>query len=290
MNGTASWKRLGVRMEIKRSPEREQYLFDTIRKAFLEKDKDRHKSIHLSDLLYPRQAYWQRKVNLPITDSEVQYFVIGRGHEDVFHYVTGLKHVEVREWEGIVYSIDFFLDHPNEMKTRRGYLAKEGEEKDRYESYLNQLRGYCACEHILEGGLWVWSLLEKIDVHKSAPQLACYEVVFTEEELESERKSLVERRDALQKALDYVFDPFIEDVPASPWMALPVCPEWMCKETLTNMIEKPHCITCNRDFEGEWGLNKHLDSKTGKGHETKPGVYEKTVSPKCKYYQYCMGE
>jgi hypothetical protein len=276
-------------MQIKRSPEREEYLFKTIINSFFERDKDRAESIHLSDLLYPRQAYWRRKHPLPATRSEVQYWVIGRGHEDVFHHVTGLKHIEVREWEGIVYSIDFFLDNPNEMKTRRGYLAKDGEEPERYESYLHQLRGYCACEYKQKGELWVWSLLEKVDAYKSAPVLACYDVLFTEEELEEERKSLLTRKNGLQSALDYIFDPFIEDVPSMPWMALPACPGWMCIDTLTTMIKKPYCKTCNREFEGEWGINKHLDSKTGKGHETEGAVFEKTVVPKCKYYPMCLG-
>ena len=47
-------------MEIRRNPDREQFLFSEIRKSFATSDIERNKTIHLSDLLSPRQAYWKK--------------------------------------------------------------------------------------------------------------------------------------------------------------------------------------------------------------------------------------
>jgi hypothetical protein len=279
-------------MQITRNPEREQYLFGQIRKSFAILDIERNKHIHLTDLMTPRQAYWKRVMPLPLEEREIQYFIIGRGHEDVFHRVTGLSKLEGKVWEGICYSMDFFApplepnifpvgSRPTEMKTRRGYLAKEGEELERYSNYLIQLKGYSAVEWILVGELWIFSLVEKTDAYRTEPQLACYEVQFSEEELHIERDRLRTTHKALLYALTGVAE--------TPWMPLPSCEEWMCRRTITNMIEKPRCIDCDREFETDYGAGLHQKGKKTLGHKIKPAVYEKTYEPRCKWYRWCMG-
>lgn len=283
-------------MIITRNPEREQYLFDQIRKSFAVLDLERNKHIHLTDLLTPRQAFWKRRMPLPLEEREIQYFIIGRGHEDVFHRVTGLSKADDRIWEGIHYGMDFFApplepyvfpvgSRPVEMKTRRGYLAKEGEEAERYSNYIAQLKGYAAAEWILVGELWIWSLVEKTDAYRTEPQLACYEVQFTEHELYEERARMIQTRNALI----YALAPPVSNDP--PWAKLPLCEDWMCRRTITNMVEKPKCLTCNppREFETDYGASLHQKGKKTLGHEIKKAVYSKTYEPKCKWYRWCIG-
>jgi hypothetical protein len=258
-------------MNIIRNSDRERFLFDTMRPSFGERE-----GIHLSDLLTPKQAYWKKVMPLPVTDKEIQYFVIGRGHEDATHRITGYEHLPSRQWQGIWYSMDFFDGHPIEHKTRRGYLAKEGEEAKRYDSYLNQVKGYCACEDATTAELWIWSLLEKVDEYRSEPVLACYDVHFTQQELQEERERLLQTRNDLAYAIS-THNP----------LPLPDCPEWMCAEKRTNMIKKPFCVTCLKEFETQWGIEKHTSSNTGRGHEVMNAEYEITYTARCKWFQFC---
>jgi hypothetical protein len=264
-------------LEILRNRIKEEELLGIIGQNFFEKERS---GIHLSDLLYPRQAYWQKMHPLPPTSSEIQYWVIGRGHEDVVHRVSGFKHIESRVWNGIHYGIDFFREHPIEMKTRRGYLAKEGEEATRYDSYIAQLLGYCACENIPKGELWVWSLLEKKDSFRSAPEFAVYEVDFTVDELHEERERLMEMKVCLLNALSGSVESYDR---------LPECPEWKCIQKDTTVAVPPKCLTCNREFQTDWGIEKHIGSKTGKGHNVIYALYEVKITPRCKWYDECKG-
>ena len=194
------------------------------------------------------------------------------------HRIVSLEKTPSKQWNDIWYGIDFFDQHPIEMKTRRGYLAKDGEEKERYESYIKQLIGYCACEDKTEGELWVWSLLEKTDSFRSAPKMVCYDVLFSGDEIEQERQRLINMRDRFLAALKGDMVVLSE---------LPDCPKWMCMDRKTTVKEMAHCVTCNRDFATDWGLNKHAESKGGKGHEVKKIVYDVTETPKCQWYADC---
>ena len=71
-------------MEIKRNNERSNFLLDTIAKSFPPRQ-----GVHLSDLLYPKKAYWEKTLPKQITNKEVQYFVIGIGHEEAMHRLSG---------------------------------------------------------------------------------------------------------------------------------------------------------------------------------------------------------
>lgn len=266
-------------MQIQRNEKREVEIFNRIRESFIKKDKERNNNIKLSDLLRPRQAFYQKMFPMPPTDLEINYWVIGRGHEDVMHRVAELNKPESKIWNGIYYGIDFQIDNiPIEMKTRRGYLAKDGEEIKKYESYIEQLIGYCACESILNGELWVWSLLEKTDSFRSAPKMVCYNVDFSQEEIDIEQKRLLYTKEQLIKAL-------AGDVKALE--DFPSCPEWQCFRKETNMLTPPKCKTCDREFKTEFGIDSHVNSKTGKGHEVTHATYDIKFIPTCKWYTLC---
>src|SRR3972149_8434106 len=246
-------------MQIRRNPEIEQWLFDEIRRNW---GKEPREGIHLSDLLTPRKAYWQRIKPLYPTDKEIMYWLTGQGHEKVMEASSGYSHAETKEWNGILYTPDFFFNFPNELKTRRRNLAEEGKEAETYDYYLQQLKGYCACENKTHAWLHVWALVEKQEDRTTKPELGCYEIDFTEEELDLERIRLSLTKDKLIFAYN-----------SKSHKELPLCPSWMCGKESRIMVVKPHCLICKKDFETEWGINKHINSKTGNGHEVTRGEY-----------------
>lgn len=269
-------------MELSRNLNREAEVFQKIKDYFTIKDAGKSDNIKLSDLLYPKQAYFQKKFPLPITDDEVNYYVIGRGHEEVVHKYTGYFKPESKQWNGIWYGVDFMItDKPIEMKTRRGWLAKEGEERERYESYLKQLVGYCACEGINQGELWIWSLLEPTDEFRSAPKMVCYDVNFTQEEIEKEQLRLLQMKDCLLHALDW---------DTVSHTLLPDCPEWKCYRKKTTMLTVPKCISCDREFKTDYGIKSHINSSKGKGHKVIFATYNVEKIPSCKWLSMCKGE
>jgi hypothetical protein len=263
-------------MQIRRNPEIEQWLFDEIRNNW---GKEAREGIHLSDLLSPRKAYWQRIKPMAPTDLEIQYWLTGRGHEGVLSRASGYDHAEQREWNGILYTPDYFHNFPAELKTRRRNLAEEGKETEVYDYYLLQLKGYCAVENKTHGWLHVWSLVEKQEDGTTKPEIGCYEIDFTPWELEEERARLLFVRAELRNSLE------VKD-----HRALPLCPAWMSGKESRIMIKKPHCETCKKDFETEWGINKHINSKTGNGHTVTQPEYKTEYIKLCKWFDDCKPE
>ncbi len=263
-------------MEIKRNKSIEEWLFNEIRNNW---GKEAREGIHLSDLLSPRRAYWQKIKPMYPTDLEIQYWLTGQGHEKAFSRAFGYEHAEAKEWEGIKYSPDFFHNFPTELKTRRGNLAEEGKEAETYNYYLKQLLGYCALEEKTMGWLHVWSLVEKQEDGTTKPEIACYEVHFTNQELEEERKRLLNIRLLL-----------MECISRKNHTTLPKCEKWMCGKESKTMVVKPMCNDCYREFETEWGANKHINSKKGYGHTIIPAEHKFEYIKSCKWWEDCLGE
>lgn len=263
-------------MKITRDKSIEEWAYNEVRGVF---SKEIREGIHLSDLVMLRKAYWQRIKPLPPTDEEIDYWVSGRAIEYRFLNAIGYQKAEAKEWEGIMYTPDLFFSFPAEFKTRRGWIAKEGEEEERYDLYLKQLKGYCAIERKTQGWLLVFSLVEKQADHSTKPERAFYRVEFTEEELKQCREELLYLRQSLLYALD-----------THEFKHLPLCPGWACGKEIKTMTRKPYCETCGREFEGSWGAIKHLDSRTGAGHTMRTAEYEREFKERCKWYQNCQGD
>lgn len=260
-------------MKISRDEATEKWLFDEIRTNM---GKEAREHIHLSDCLAPRKAFWQRVKPLPLTDDEIMYFSTGRGHEDVLLYISGYSHGKAKQWEGIWYTPDLFMNFPVEIKTRRRNLAEPGKEAEVYDYYLKQLKGYCAVENIQQGWLFVWCLVQKQEDKKTKPEMACYTIEFEPVELQFERERLLDTKIAIEGS-----------IAGKDHSMIPQCPEWMCGQVNNIMIEKPACLTCKKEFDAEWRIKKHVESKTGKDHETKPGVYRQEYEKRCKWFDDC---
>ena len=229
-------------MNITRNRDKEQQLMSELI-GNLTRPRD---GVHLTDLLSPRQAY-----------------------------ASGYEKVRQKEWNGIYYNIDFWYGNPCELKTRRWGLAKEESEADEYDHYLAQLKGYCALENMTYGNLQVWCLVDKRNSHQK-PEFGLYDVEFSKEELENERKRLIHMRNALTFALDF-------EAPSE----LPLCQEWMCGKKHNVMVTKPYCNTCSREFQTDYGLDKHINSRTGNGHDVTFATYKEVFEPRCKWIVEC---
>lgn len=261
-------------MKIERNKSVEQWAIEEIQNNW---GNEAREGIHLTDLLTPRRKYWQVVKPLKASIKEISYWTSGSAIEAKILAAMGYAKGGTKEWKGIKYSVDTFLGNiPAEIKTRRRALAEEGKEEEIYEHYLKQLLGYCAIENSTKAWLIVLSMLEYKDATHTEPEWAFYDVSFDENELEDERKRLIETKLLLEDALKN----------KNPDL-LPYCPKWMCARTLKIMTKKPYCITCNKEFETEWGANKHISSKTGAGHEIMPAEYEIKAEKICKYYDDC---
>jgi hypothetical protein len=258
-------------MKIIRDRDLEGRLYTTIQDNW---NNNERMGIHLSDLLVPRRAYYQKLFPKPATPDEILYWLSGSAIETGLGRALGVSHGATAEYEGVFYSPDFFLEHLTELKSRRRYLAEEGKEEAEYEHYLNQLKGYLAFTKKNVGNLVIISLAEKVDNWKTKPVLAGYRVEYTDEELDGIRYELLAVKEKLQIALENK-DP----------KDLPLCPRWMCYKKIKNQVETPKCITCDREFKTDWGLGKHGEANTT--HKLQPTKYDEVITPTCKWFAEC---
>lgn len=240
--------------------------------------KEAREHIHLSDLLAPRKAYWQRVKPMNPTKEEIMYWTSGNAIENRFLRAIGYQKAEVQEWNSILYTPDIFFNFPAEAKSRRRAMAKEGEEERVYDYYIKQLLGYCAVVDKQQGWLLVFSMVERQEDGSTKPEWAFYRIEFTKEELKKQREDLLVIKEDLEIALHGNLD----------YTVLPLCPSWMCGKQTQIMIKNPYCETCSKTFKTEWGINKHIESKTGIGHKIVQPEYKIEYIPRCKWYEDCL--
>lgn len=270
-------------MKIERNPKRETLVLNQIRKSFT--DEGPRTGVHLSDLLSPRRSYWSRVRPLDPTNSDVLYWLAGRGHEDALGRVAGLVVTEQKFWHPtsdipstlpISYRPDFTFNglFPGEFKTRRWNLPEPGEEAIQFESYLEQLRGYCAIEGSNYGLLLVLSLLEGKNrndpMSKSEPALAAYDVFFSDEELAGTREWLEERRDT-----------FVTALMSRDHTTLPLCKDWMCGKPKKVIDQGAYCHKCEKEVNHK-PAHEHVIA----GH-VQPAVEHWEYEVRCKWYDVC---
>ena len=211
-------------MEIKRSQKMERMILDKI-KAHLNRAPRSLDKWHVSDLLYPRKSYWQRKDPQPMTDTQALYFTAGRAHHGILEAALGKwekpkgDRVDAGEFEklGIYYSPDLRMPYPWEIKTSRSEYEPKNLAKG-FEGYLKQLHKYQACMDNNHGGLLVLFLGLKQGWRK-VPEIRFYTVKMTDKE----RKAEVENIKRLVKALNTAVKTEKHD-------KLELCPAWMCKD------------------------------------------------------------
>lgn len=261
-------------VEIYRDAEFENELVDKIVKNWGNNERP---DIHLSDLISPRKAFFNKTLKVDATKDDVFTFLVGTGIERELGKLLGEKHAKTQNVAGIFYSPDFELPNITELKSRRRGLAKEGEESEVYDHYLRQLKGYLALSDQREGNLIVFSVAEKVDdSYKTKPELAAYRVRIDSEESKTVLAELLQTKELLEEALR-----------TNEFRGLPLCEDWLCGRTIKTMVTPPHCNTCDRDFANDYFLKKHKGGKKTLDHEIEYGTYEFTWEPMCKYFDVC---
>ncbi len=224
-------------LKISRNQAIERMILDAVKASF---DVPRE-GIHLSDTLQARQAFWRRVMPLPPSDQDVLFWVAGRSAEDMYSRIPGLLVAEEKAHQvtsdlAVVFRPDFHLLEesgfltPTEFKSRRAPLAKPGEEAKVYAHYLSQLGGYAALEGALVGKLIVFDL-GRAQAGQS-PQLAVYDVEWTDDEMSSRLKTVEAVAELLLAAIaGYNIEVMARGcaTPAREVInALPLCEQWLC--------------------------------------------------------------
>ncbi len=195
-------------------------------------NEKRKEGIHVSDLMDPRQAYWQRRKPKALTDKLAVMFLIGKvlhafvlaavdkvkskAKEDQLASDEGSKYSEELE---IWYSMDKSINGiPRELKTTRSYYVPKT--KKDLDMYCEQLMCYMVCEWSRLGQLWLLMLNIKDKITgRTAPGYECFTIEVTEADLKVYKKRMIQVRDRLLKALKRK-DP----------AGLPLCRRFKCGE------------------------------------------------------------
>lgn len=283
-------------------------LMDEMRQSF---GSGGRPTLHLSDLLQPRKAFWQRVLPKPATDDEVVYFLSGRGYEDAYGRIVGLERGRPAEAFGITFTVDFYRGTFAELKTRRRDLAPPERIADDYSHYIAQCKGYCAfIRGAVQQGVAMdprWMLVDPDNLRRcellvfttaqqqpdgtTKPDFQVIDLEFTEQELDDWLVELLQRAGNLDVMLARVLSP---GPPAGTKLKhecsrfLPLCSAWMCGKRSREMTTKPLCQTCAKDFQTDWGIDKHVSSRTGAGHAVTKAEYRYFYRPRCKYYDDCQ--
>jgi hypothetical protein len=219
-------------MNIERDIEREREVYDKV-KAWLTRFP--RVELHVSDLQYPRKAYFQRIDPKPLSDEQAGYFIAGHGHhymiEAIIDPEKGRKKKGDKEkgsdsgtydFDGLKYSPDIRLPTVTEFKTSRAQYGPKNDEKatllKEYKQYLKQLLMYMAIEDEGIGHIVILYLrLKNKKLNKSVPTFRVYKVTATDQEREVIRDKIRAAKALLEKALE-----------SKDHKALSLCPSFMC--------------------------------------------------------------
>lgn len=292
---------------IERNPDREATLLAALKESF---DEPRE-GVHLSTLMSVRSSYYASIVPLPLTETQVGYFASGRALEDVVARLVGIDvgavpaqrvsipgliageqrfyapdgtvrgAAQAAQVNEISYRPDFRWDGvPVEFKSRRAEFAKPGTEAEKYDNYLEQLKGYCAFDRINQGGLYLFDIgggctpaLGHADYYTREPSFAYYDVLFNDDELERMRAELGQRRD------QYLAAKAVGTVKAG-W-TLPLCAPWKCGKNRKHITTPAKCAAPGCDV-------KHRVEKAG--HMMSPAVAQWEYTPRCPHYNFSRPE
>lgn len=268
-------------MIIKRSTELEEKIINIVKENWITKIRT---DVALTDLIYPRKAYFSRVDPKEPTLTEILDFLRGKSIETGLGDLLKMDHPQSRKAHGIFYNPDFRFptlegkEEITELKSRRGYLAKDGEEEERYGYYIKQHKGYCALEGENRGNLIIFALNEKEDDGwKTGPKLVAYTMEYSDEDLRQHLEWLIGRRDL-----------FLSTLADNDFTRLPECAEWNCGVTHKTIVDKPKCLTCKKDWVSEKFFYMH--KAKNKSHEMIPGKYEYTFEPRCSWIDKCQPE
>jgi antitoxin (DNA-binding transcriptional repressor) of toxin-antitoxin stability system len=194
----------------------------------------RRRRISVTDLVNPRQAYFQRAHPEIQPDPErKQAMLAGTGFHEVFGRAVSTEEFveQFVEFQGIVGKIDIYEEVPVELKTTASLPSGLAAARA---SYLDQLGMYCTMTGRDEGRLFVY----KRALYGRPGEMRAFDVRFRD--LRGVEHEMVRRRDLFRHALEHQ-DP--SGLPRCEWFDLrcdfrPVCG---CEtaELLTRVVPGP---------------------------------------------------
>lgn len=175
------------------------------------KRQGRRRRISVTDLVNPRQAFFQRtRPDIQPDPERKQAMLAGTGFHEVFGRAVSTEEFveQFVEFQGIVGKIDIYEDVPVELKTTASLPAGPAAARA---SYIDQLGMYCTMTRRDAGRLFVY----KRALYGRPGALRAFDVRFTS--LKAIEREMVRRRDLFRDALTRN-DP--SDLPRCEWFDL----------------------------------------------------------------------
>jgi len=155
----------------------------------------RRRRISVTDLVNPRQAFFQRaRPDIQPDPERKQAMLAGTGFHDVFGRAVSTEEFveQFVEFRGIVGKIDIYEDIPVELKTTASLAAGTAAARP---SYVDQLGMYCTMTGREEGRLFVY----KRALYGRPGALKAFDVHFRD--LRAVEREMLRRRDLFREAL-----------------------------------------------------------------------------------------
>lgn len=183
------------------------------------KKRDRDKLYHVSDIVFPRKAYYEAIQGRKISEEALGFWISGKAFGTVLQEVLGKDKAEVEaRWGKFVAHIDHFDKVLIEIKTSRKWTVPQAPEPH----YVRQVGYYCAMTGQLNGKILViyFTAGRKWDGKGASNlELHVWNVAFTAKELEVVRVDMDQTVAMIEKAIK-TKNPSI----------LPPAPKWLLKE------------------------------------------------------------
>ena len=192
---------LPKKIKLTQSLSREREIVAKLRanvEAFERKIED---PIHVSDLLEPRKAYWQRVDPKRFPDTAIMFFSMGyMGHD----YLLGKFDSGSRTEGDLIWSPDgptdsMLVSVPDTIVVEVKITTKRtvASTKSELEKYLKQVLAYMSKEKKTKAEIWIWYL-----GNPSYPRIVVFTVELTEKDLKKYSKQMDKKVKELRMALD----------------------------------------------------------------------------------------
>ncbi len=186
------------------------------------KMRDRDKLYHVSDIVFPRKAYYEAILGRKINDEALGMWISGKAFGYVLQESLGKSKAEVEaRWGKFIAHIDHFDKVLLEIKTSRKWTVPQTPEPH----YVRQVGYYCAMTNTLHGKVVViyFTAGRKWGGGKSAQastlEFKAWDVGFTEKELEHVRYDMTKTVEMIELAIR-TKNPSV----------LPPAPKWLLKD------------------------------------------------------------
>lgn len=202
--------KLPKNLQVYRSAKKEKEILQRLRDVVEGFERRIESPIHISDILEPRKAYWQRVSPKKFDDDTILYFSLGyAGHEYLLHQKDeGSKTEGDLTWspdaiETVTIPIEEGGPHAHDYKKKVAITEvkittkrKVATTKKDLKKYLEQLVSYMAMEKLERGYLVIWYVAPN-----GPPQIVVFTTQATKQALGRFRKQILDKTVELRTAL-----------------------------------------------------------------------------------------